>query len=65
MDNFETHPRGTSEELRLSRELANEMKIIQDQFGKNIFYITVKNKLNALLKHYEKQLEAEKYQNGI
>ena len=64
-DDFETHPRGTAEELRLSRLLTSEMVVISSQYGADIFPVSVKNLLQDLLDYYAKQLEEEKYNNGI
>lgn len=57
MTDFETHPRGTAEELRLSRELAREIEQLTAQYGKVIPH-NVLNAYNTLKTHYDKQMEA-------
>ena len=53
---FETHPTGTAEEIKLSRDLARAVEQIIAQYG-----LVVPNSVvasyNKLLKHYEKQME--------
>jgi hypothetical protein len=53
---FETHPVGTAEEIRLSRDLARAIEQIIAQYG-----LVVPNSVVApyrrLLAHYKKQME--------
>jgi hypothetical protein len=56
VNDFETHPTGTAEEIKLSRDLARAVEQIIAQYG-----LVVPNSVvasyNKLLKHYEKQME--------
>jgi|688.fasta_scaffold921693_2 hypothetical protein len=56
VNDFETHPVGTAEEIKLSRDLARAIEQIIAQYG-----LVVPNSVvasyNKLLKHYEKQME--------
>jgi hypothetical protein len=52
---FETHPRGTAEELRLSRELARAIDQIIKQYGQ-VVPQSVVAPYNKLLQHYEKHI---------
>jgi len=56
VNDFETHPVGTAEEIKLSRDLARAVEQIIAQYG-----LVVPNSVvasyNKLLKHYEKQME--------
>ena len=59
-NDFEVHPRGTSEELRLSRELATEIQQSLDQYGQ----VVPNNVLQAykrLYGQYIRQTQSEKY----
>jgi len=58
MADFETHPRGTAEEIRLSRELANEIKRVDEQF-RGVVPHSVWAKFEKLNKHYQRQMETE------
>ena len=53
---FETHPIGTAEEIKLSRDLARAVDQIIKQYG-----LVVPNSVvapyNRLLEHYQKQME--------
>lgn len=62
MNDFETVPRGTINELELSRDLV--AKIIQniESYGRGIFPSDVLRSFDTLCKHYEKQLESEQYE---
>lgn len=59
MADFETHPRGTAEELRLSRELACEIERVNEQF-RGVVPHSVWAKFEKLNKHYQLQMENEK-----
>lgn len=59
-NDFETHPRGTIEELRLSRELASEIQQSLDQFGE-VIPNNVRQAYNRLYGHYIKQKQSEEY----
>lgn len=58
MTDFETHPRGTAEELRLSRALASSIEQIVTQYGKVIPHDVYEQYLK-LKECYEKQLKSE------
>lgn len=62
-NDFEVHPIGTAQELKLCRDLISEMAQLQNQYG--VFHKTVLDKLNAVLEFYKKQNETERYENGI
>ena len=53
---YETHPVGTAEEIKLSRDLARAVDQIIKQYG-----LVVPNSVvapyNRLLEHYQKQME--------
>jgi hypothetical protein len=53
---FETHPVGTAQEIKLSRDLARAVDEIIKQYG-----LVVPNSVvapyNRLLEHYQKQME--------
>ena len=58
MSDFETHPRGTTKELSLSRELSREIEQSIRQYGN----VVPDNVLNAYLKlkeYYALQVESE------
>jgi len=59
-NDFEVHPRGTGEELRLSRELSSEIQKSLDWLGERL-PINVRQAHNRLYAHYIKQIELEKY----
>jgi hypothetical protein len=55
---FEVHPKGTGEELRLSRELANEISLSLEQYGQ----VVPRNVLQAykrLYGQYVRQTQSE------
>lgn len=58
MAGFETHPRGTAEEIRLSRELAREIEKINEQF-RGAVPQPIWAKFKKLNKHYQLQMETE------
>lgn len=58
MSDFETHPRGTATELRLSRALANQLEQALTQYGE----VVPENVLKAyydLRNEYARQLQNE------
>lgn len=59
MIDFETHPRGTNEEIRLSRQLANEIEQAAQQWGLGVMPQNVINAYHELRKHYAIQIETE------
>jgi hypothetical protein len=61
MNDFETHPKGTSEEIRLSRALANEIEQITHQYG-GVVPHNVVLAYNKLVEHYTKQLQDKEVQ---
>jgi hypothetical protein len=60
-NDFEVHLIGTTNELKLSRALVNEMS----QYDIEIFPEPVRDKLKVMLKFYSDVVNAERYQNGI
>lgn len=57
MTDFETHPRGTTTEIQLSRALAREIDQVTRQYGR----VIPENVLNAFLRlkeHYALQQES-------
>lgn len=58
MNDFETHPRGTAKELRLSRELAREIHEQIEQHGE-IFPEPVRIAFNKLYGHYIYSIQSE------
>jgi hypothetical protein len=59
MTDFETHPRGTATEIRLSRELANEIEQAGQQWGLGVLPENVLKAYHALSQHYAVQIETE------
>ena len=60
-NDFEVHLIGTTNELKLSRALVNEMS----QYDIEIFPEPVRDKLKNMLKFYSDAVNAERYENGI
>jgi len=56
---FETHPRGTTEEIKLSRELARAIDQVIKQSGIVVPQSVIKP-YNRLLDHYEKEMNYDK-----
>jgi hypothetical protein len=52
---FETHPRGTTEEIKLSRELARAIDQVIKQYGIVVPQSVIKP-YNRLLDHYQKEM---------
>lgn len=65
MSDFEVHQIGTATELRLSRELVTQIHQVTEQYGAGIFPQNVIVVYNELIKHYNKQMDNERYTNGI
>ena len=65
MKDFEVHVIGTADEIRLSRALAFAINQIVVQYGEGIIPNAILRPYRDLERHYEKSIEAEKYQNGI
>jgi hypothetical protein len=61
MKDFEVHPIGTAEEIRLSRVLANEIEQITHQYG-GVVPHNVILAYNKLYEHYMKQIQNEEMQ---
>lgn len=59
MSDFETHPIGTAEEIRLSRELYNVIDQMKEQWGDEIIAPTIRKAHDALFKCYMEQLKRE------
>ncbi len=58
MKDFETHPRGTAEEIRLSRALANEIEQSLHQWGE-VLPSNVRLAYNRLHECYMRQIQDE------
>ena len=56
INDFETHPIGTAEEIKLSRDLARAVDQIIKQYGLVVPHSVVAP-YNRLLEHYQKQME--------
>jgi tryptophanyl-tRNA synthetase len=52
---FETHPTGTAEEIRLSRDLARAIDQLIKQYGIIVPQSVIKP-YNKLLEHYQKEM---------
>ena len=61
MKDFETHPRGTAEEIKLSRALANEIQQSLEQWGEVLPH-NVRIAYNKLYGYYIKQIQNEEMQ---
>lgn len=61
MKDFEVHPRGTTEEIRLSRALANEIEQTLQQWGE-VVPSNVRLAYDRLFAHYMKQIQDEEMQ---
>ena len=55
VNDYETHPKGTAEEIRLSRELARSIDQIIKQYGIIVPQSVIKP-YNKLLEHYQKEM---------
>jgi hypothetical protein len=64
-NDFEVHEIGTTQELKLCRELVQEMAQVSKQYGRGIFPANVANKLDNLIAFYGRVVENERYENGI
>ena len=58
MTDFETHPRGTAEEIRLSRALANEIEQSLQQWGE-VLPSNVRLAYDRLFACYMRQIQNE------
>jgi hypothetical protein len=58
-NDFETHPLGTTTELRLSRSLAREMEQVMQSYGRGIFPVNVLKAYDELNTHYQWEIENE------
>jgi hypothetical protein len=56
---FETHPRGTTAELKASRELAQEIKLTIEQYSPGIIPHNILQAYNRLYGQYIKQMQQE------
>jgi hypothetical protein len=59
MKDFETHSAGTAEEIRLAREVANEIEWVIQSGG--VMPVQIRNAYDKLKAFYEKQVENEAY----
>ena len=55
MNDFETHPRGTADEIKCSRELADAIKQLIDSHGPGIVPVNVLQAYNRLYGQYVRQ----------
>lgn len=62
---FEVHQLGTSQEIKLCRELVQSMIQLQKQYGRGIFHESITSKLDNLVEFYSRVIENERYENGI
>lgn len=61
MEDFETHDRGTAEEIRLARKVANEIEWVIQSGG--VMPVQIRTAYAELKAFYEKQIEAEAYED--
>ena len=59
MSDFETHPIGTADEIRCSRELANAIGELIEAHGSGILPINVMQAYNRLRGQYIRQMQME------
>lgn len=59
MNDFETHPRGTADEIKCSRELAEEIRQLVEQYGPNMLPHTIMQAYNRLQGQYIRQYQME------
>lgn len=59
MADFEVHPIGTAEEIRLSRKLSTAISELQTTWGDKIIPNEIARAQEALVECYMKQLERE------
>lgn len=59
MSDFETHPRGTAEEIRCSRELANAIEELIQTHGPGILPVNILQAYNKLRGQYIRQMQME------
>lgn len=64
-NDFEVHPIGTTQEIKLCRELVESMVQMTTQYGRGIFHESITNKLDNLVAFYGRVVENERYENGI
>lgn len=62
MSDFEVLDRGTIEEIRLSRQVANEIEWVIQSGG--VMPVQIRNAYKPLKAFYEKQIENEVYTEG-
>tara|TARA_B110000285_G_C14831081_1_gene470922 strand:- start:286 stop:525 length:240 start_codon:yes stop_codon:yes gene_type:complete len=62
MSDFEISNRGTTEEIRLSRVLANEVEWVISSGG--VLAVQIENAYKPLKAFYERQLETEGYEES-
>lgn len=60
MRDFETHPRGTAEEIKLSRALYNTIEQLTEQWGERIISPDILRAHDALTQCYMRHMEKEK-----
>jgi hypothetical protein len=58
MSDFEVHPIGTAQEIKLSRDLAREIEQVTRQYG-NVVPENVLNAYYKLKEYYALQIESE------
>lgn len=59
MNDFEVHPIGTADEIRLSRELTQAIQQLIEQYGEGIVPHSIRLPYNRLLGQYIRQMQKE------
>lgn len=57
MNDFEVHPRGTANEIALSRKLVQELTDLIETYQPGILPVNVLRSYNSLIEHYNTQME--------
>lgn len=56
---FEVHPRGTADEIRLARELVDAIRVEMESYGDGIVPHSVRQAYNRLYGQYIRQVQSE------
>jgi hypothetical protein len=59
MSDFEVHPIGTTQELKLSRALSHEIEDLMQQYGRGIIPHTILRAYDKLYEQYLKNIQSE------